>query len=284
MEQIVFVVWRESIEALLVVGILYSWLKQTGATGAMRYLWMGVGGGVLMALGLAAALLGMQQFLSGSGQDIFMLVLMLVATGLIVHMVLWMRRHGRHLHSHLTSQTRQALENRSFWSIAALVAIAIGREGSETVIFLYGTSFAQQTAQDWTVFTGAVLLALALAGASYALLQLGRRWLSWRYFFKITEIMLLLLASALLLSAVDRMMALGWLPTGIDPLWDSSGLLDDGSRLGGVVSALTGYRAYPALTDVLAWLGFWLAIAGLFYQQKHYQKHQQKQQQATTSA
>lgn len=271
MEQVVFVVWRESIEALLVVGILYSWLKQTEAVGAMRYLWLGVGGGVLMALGLAGILLGMQEFLSGVGQDVFMLLLMLTAAALIVHMVLWMREHGRHLHSHLKNQTQQALETRSFWSISILVAVAIGREGSETVIFLYGMSYAQQTAQDWASFGGAVMLALALAAGSYYLLQLGRRWMSWKYFFRATEIMLLLLASSLLLSGVDRMIGLGWLPAGIDPLWDTSALLDDSSRLGGVVSALTGYRAYPALTDVIAWIGFWLAIYGLF----HYQRQQQ---------
>lgn len=272
MEQIVFVVWRESIEALLVVGILYSWLKQTEAVGAMRYLWLGVGGGVLTALSLAGILLGMQQFLSGIGQDVFMLALMLTAAALIVHMVLWMREHGRHLHSHLKNQTRQALETKSFWSIAILVAVAIGREGSETVIFLYGMSYAQQSAQDWLTFGSAVLLALALAGGSYYLLQLGRRWMSWKYFFRATEIMLLLLASSLLLSGVDRMIGLGWLPAGIDPVWDTSMLLDDSSRLGGVISALTGYRAYPALTDVIAWIGFWLAIYGLF----NYQRRQQE--------
>ncbi|EMP56596.1 OFeT family iron transporter [Marinobacter santoriniensis NKSG1] len=264
MEQIIFVVWRESIEALLVVGILYSWLKQFGADGTLRYLWFGVTGGVVAALALAGALLGMQQFLSGNGQEIFMLVMMLTAMVLIVHMVLWMREHGRHLHSHFRDQTRKAINNQTFWSISILVAVAIAREGSETVIFLYGMSYAQQSMQDWVSFTGAVALALALAGLTYYLLQAGRYWLSWKHFFRVTEIMLLLLASALLLSAIDKMIGLGWIPAGVDPLWDTSALLSDSSRLGGVISALTGYRAYPALTDVVAWVGFWAVIVGLF--------------------
>lgn len=270
MEQIIFVVWRESIEALLVVGILYSWLKQLGADSVLKYLWFGVTGGVVTALALAGVFMGMQQFLSGNGQEIFMLVMMLTAMILIVHMVLWMRGHGRYLQSHFREQTQKAINNQSFWSISILVAVAIAREGSETVIFLYGMSYAQQSMQDWASYTGAVVLALALAGFTYYLLQASRYWLSWKHFFRVTEIMLLLLASALLVSAIDKMIGLGWLPAGIDPLWDTSAVLSDSSRLGGVISALTGYRAYPALTDVVAWVGFWAIILGLFrYQSCH---------------
>ncbi|WP_336368601.1 FTR1 family iron permease [Marinobacter sp. C2H3] len=264
MEQVIFVVWRESIEALLVVGILYSWLKQFGADGTLRYLWFGVAGGVGTALVLAAALLGLAQYLSGTGQDIFMLIMMLAATGLIVHMVMWMREHGRTLHKHFGDQTRKAIENQAFWSISLLVAIAIAREGSETVIFLYGMSYAQQTMQDWASFAGAVLFAMVLAGGTYYLLQASRRWMSWKHFFRFTEIMLLLLAGALLVSSVDKMISLGWLPALVDPVWDTSAILSDSSRFGGVVSALTGYRAYPSLMTLLVWLGYWAVVLGMF--------------------
>jgi high-affinity iron transporter len=272
MEQIIFVVWRESIEALLVVGILYSWLRQSGADGALRYLWFGVGGGVAVAILLAFALLSAQQLLTGTGQDIFMLVMMLTASALIVQMVLWMRGHGAGLQRHLKEKTREAVDHQAFWSISVLVAVAIAREGSETVVFLYGMSYAQQSMGDWASFSGAVALALALAGVTYYALQAGRYWLSWKHFFRVTEIMLLLLASALLLSAVDKMIGLGWLPAGIDPVWDTSSLLSESSRIGSIVSALTGYRAYPALTDLLVWGAFWLSIAGVFRYQRRKQE------------
>jgi len=272
MEQIIFVVWRERIEALLVVGILYSWLRQSGADGALRYLWFGVGGGIAAAVLLAVALLSAQQVLTGIGQDIFMLVMMLSATTLIVQMVLWMRRHGRRLQNHLAQKTQEAVDHQAFWSISILVAVAIAREGSETVVFLYGMSYAQKTMGDWLSFSAAVGIALILASVTYYLLQAGRYWLSWRRFFQITEVMLLLLASALLLSAVDKMIGLGWIPAGIDPLWDSSALLSESTRLGSMISALTGYRAYPALTDLLVWIAFWAIIAGVFRHQRNRQE------------
>jgi high-affinity iron transporter len=273
MEQIIFIVWRESIEALLVVGILYSWLQQSGASSALRYLWFGVAGGITVAIALALALLNTQQFLTGDRQDIFMLVMMLTAVALIIHMVLWMRSHGRTLQTHLKQKAQEAVDHQTFWSISILVAVAIAREGSETVVFLYGMSYAQESISDWANFSSAVTIALALAGLTYYLLQAGRYWLSWKHFFRITEIMLLLLASALLLSAADRMIGLGWIPAGIDPLWDTSALLSESSRLGSMVSALTGYRAFPALTDFLVWIAFWVSITGLFYHQRRQQEN-----------
>jgi len=63
-----------------------------------------------------------------------------------------------------------------------------------------------------------------------------------------------------LVDSVDKMIALDWLPTLIDPLWDTSYLLDDSSRFGGVISAFTGYRAQPALMMVLIYIAYWLMI------------------------
>ena len=52
MGQVLFIVWRESVEALLVVGILYAWLKNgdVAARRGLPYLWAGVGLGVLAAI------------------------------------------------------------------------------------------------------------------------------------------------------------------------------------------------------------------------------------------
>ena len=50
MGQIIFIMWRESVEALLVVGILYAWLSRTpDAAGGKRWLWGGVALGLLLA-------------------------------------------------------------------------------------------------------------------------------------------------------------------------------------------------------------------------------------------
>src|SRR4051794_36559436 len=93
-----FIVWRESAEAMLVVGILYAWLKRRpDARVGMRFLWGGVAAGAGLALALALVMLGIASELSADGLEYFQLAVMMVAAALIVQMVFWMRRHGRTL-------------------------------------------------------------------------------------------------------------------------------------------------------------------------------------------
>ena len=51
MGQVLFIVWRESVEAMLVIGILHAWLSQNPAAGGKRWLWGGVLAGLLPAAG-----------------------------------------------------------------------------------------------------------------------------------------------------------------------------------------------------------------------------------------
>jgi high-affinity iron transporter len=262
---IVFIVWRESIEALLVVGILQAWLTQQGGDACRRgraYLWSGVATGLLVAALLGAAIILLGDQLSDDAQQIFQTSLMLIAAVLIVQMVLWMRRHGRTLKRELETALQSAADKSNWWGVFLLAAIAVAREGSETVVFLAGSiSAARHGALGPTVL--AVGAGLALALATYALLQVGNKLLSWRTFFRLTEVMLLLLAGSLLVTGVDNLVGLGIVPRLSGRLWDTSALLADGGSFGGLLSALTGYRARPDLTEILIYALYWGLIAWL---------------------
>ncbi len=261
MDSVVFIVWRESVEAMLVIGILYTWLKNQPDTGyGMRFLWGGVLAGVALAVGLAFVMLKVQSELAGTALEYFQIAIMLIAAALITQMVLWMRRHGRTLKRDLEVGMQRAHEQANWWGMAALAAIAVGREGAETVIFLYGTGMAQHGGEQLQ-FIAAAAGGFVLAFFSFWLLSQGSRFFSWKVFFRFSEILLLLLASALLVDAVDRMIGLGWLPALIDPVWNSSFLLDDSSRLGGLIAAFTGYRAHPALMLLLIYAAYWLLVS-----------------------
>jgi high-affinity iron transporter len=273
MASTIFIVWRESIEAMLVIGILYAWLKNQHAASTskntnqgMRYLISGIGAGIILALLLATIMLKIQTQLASESLEYFQLVMVLLAAVLIVKMVFWMRRHGRHLKQHLETGMQRASDKRSYIAMAVLAAIAVGREGAETVIFLYGTglSFAHnQTANSgdgFIAFIGGASAGFILAYISFLALSKGTRYFSWQLFFKVSEALLLLLAAALIVDSVDKMIALDWLPALIDPVWDTRNILDDSSRFGGVIAAFTGYRAQPALMIVLVYIGYWLMI------------------------
>lgn len=139
MEQVLFIVWRESVEALLVVGILHAWMNQNPQGRAGKpYLWGGVALGLLLAVALAVLLFVASGWM-GAAQDAFQAGMVFVASALIVQMVLWMRAHGRTLKRELESGLAARAEQANWWGVTALAAIAIAREGSETVVFLYGS-------------------------------------------------------------------------------------------------------------------------------------------------
>jgi high-affinity iron transporter len=263
--QITFIVWRESVEALLVVGILHAWLSHNGAVAGLRYLWGGVAAGILAALALSVVLVRFAASLPPEGQEYFQAFLILFACVLIVQMVMWMRRHGRTFKRDLESGLAGAAKRESWWGVAAVAAIAIAREGSETVIFLHGMIAATGAAGLGEIITG-ISIALAAAALTYGLLQFGGRYISWPVFFRITEFTLLCLACALLVTGVGYLVSFGILPY-TDPVWDSSALLDDMSRFGAFIASITGYRAQPDIVTVVTWIAFWSMIAVLFHMQ-----------------
>ena len=253
-----FIVWRESTEAMLVVGILYAWLaKHPDVRRGMRYLWGGVAAGVGLALALAAVMLGVSQFLSERALEYFQLAMMLVASGLIVQMVFWMRKHGRTFKRELESDMQKNATSANWWGLLVVVALAVGRECSEAVVFLYGLGAQSEGVGR---FLTVLVLGLGSAFATFWLLQKGGKVLSWRVFFRVSEILLLLLAGALLVSAIDKLIALDVLPALVDPTWDTSALLDDSGRVGGLIASLTGYRARPALLPLIALAVYWATV------------------------
>lgn len=262
MEQVIFVMWRESVEALLVVGILYNWLSRTpGAESGRRWLWAGVIAGLVFAGLLGLGIYSAQELLL-DWQDQFQTAMVLVAAALIVQMVLWMRVHGRTLKRDLEHGLTLKLQQRNWWGVAVLAALAIAREGSEAVVFLYGT-LAAAPASELPMMGLAAVGGLLAALATFWLLQLGGKFMTWPRFFRITEALLLLLAASLVVTGAEKMQALEWLPALRDGLWDSSWLLPDMGRIGGLVAGITGYRAQPSLMTVLVYAGYWLLMLAL---------------------
>lgn len=263
MEQALLIVWRESVEALLVIGLLYAWLRrQPDGRRHLRLLWAGVAGGAALATLLAILMVVAGSWMSGPSGEWFQAAMSALASLLILQMVVWMARNGRQLRRDLESRAEQAVAQGRHAALALLAALAVAREGSEIAIFLYGSGGTTSTLE---VLSGALLGGL-LGAASFALLQAGSRLLDWRHFFAVSEVLLLLLGGAMLMNALDRasgqLMGMdlpeqlyAWLG---DPLWDSSAWLDDGSHLGGLIAGLTGYRAMPSAAAALLLGGFWL--------------------------
>jgi len=155
------------------------------------------------------------------------------------------------------------MQRSGAFGIAAVAALAVAREGAETVIFLYGMGLEDNAGAR--LASGAALGLLLAALTAWAVNR-GLRFLNYRQFFRISGFLLLLFAAALLATGVDRLIGMGWLPTLIDPVWDTSQLFDDASPSGAVLAAFTGYRARPSLILVTIYVVYWISI--MFAQRK----------------
>lgn len=252
------VVWRESLEAMLVIGVLLAWIAHQPQPARLRRgLWLGAAGGVLLALTLGAATFAVQSQFAGTTLEIFQLAMLLFAAGLIVQMVLWMQRHGRHMKRELEGQAARAAGAAG---IGAVAALAVAREGAETVVFLYGLGM-EAGAGTLTGLLGAAATGFVLAAATAWLVARGARFLSYRVLFRASAIALLLIANSLLTAGVDRLLSMDWLPPLLDPVWDTSALLADSGGLGRVLADFTGYRARPTGLLLLACAAFWSFVA-----------------------
>ena len=273
MEQVTLIVWRESIEALLIIGILYRWIKSNGDNQCLRFLYYGIALGIALALVLAAIIYQANILLPDYARDLLQVVMVFVASGLIVQMVFFMNSHSGQFAKNLQQQAGTAAFNTNIrWNMLIIAMLAIAREGSETVIFLYGVGAAQK-GTDLFGFIISSLIGLALAILTIWLLQKGRQFISMRQFFKITMIILLFLASGLVTSGVDMLssMIMGLdLPEQIysfvgSVVWNSTFLLDDSSRLGGMVAIMTGYRSNPSALTILIYILYWGVIYKLWH-------------------
>ena len=270
MNQSMFIVWRESVEALLVIGILQAWAsQQEQGNRLVRFLWTGVALGLMLSGLLAVLILFAGEAMNGSGSEWFQAALALVASLLIVQMVGWMHRHGRTLRDDLRRHADSHLARRGGMGLLLLAMLAVSREGSETVVFLYGAGATLHGPRLGLFAVGGVL-GLVLSALTIALLHSSRRFISWQRFFAISEVILLMLGAALLVSGVERiggqLLALD-VPEVIyssvgDALWDSSAWLSDSHGVGGFLAGFAGYRATPSAMTLLAWAGYWLVVCG----------------------
>lgn len=251
------VVWRESLEAMLVIGVLLSWIaRQPDPQPLKRGLWGGVAAGVALACALGYAAYAAQGEFAGEALERFQLAMVLFAAALILHMVLWMHEHGRGMKRELERQVEQAAASTgAVLGIAAVAALAVAREGAETVIFLYGLGMDDADSAT-RLFAGAAA-GFAIAAATAWAVARGAKFLNLRALFRASEFLLLLIATSLLVAGTDKLIGMDWLPALVDPLWDASGILSDAGGAGRFLADFFGYRARPAATVVIAVAAFW---------------------------
>jgi high-affinity iron transporter len=254
------IVFREVLEAALIVGIVMA--ASRGA--AQRGLWVGGGiaGGVLGALGVAGAAGSIAAMAQGIGQELFNAAILFAAVIMLGWHNVWMARHGRDLANNATQLGREVRSGvQPLWALAFAVGLAVLREGSETVLFLYGIALAGEGGMSSLVIGGGIGLVLGVAagvGIYWGLVRIPMRQL-----FTVTSWLVLLLAAGLASQGAAFLMQADLLPPLGSNVWDTSFLLSDHSIPGKILRTLIGYTAQPAGIQIVFYLATLAVIGGL---------------------
>ncbi len=245
------IVFREVIEAGLIVGIVLAVTRDVA--GSRLWTLGGVAGGV-MASCLVAAFTGvLAAAFAGSGQELFNAAILAIAVVMLVWHNVWMARHGRAMAAELKA-TGEAVSTggKPLVALAVVVGIAVLREGSEVVLFLYGIAVSDGGSPA-ALLVGA-LGGFALGAAVSLLTFLGLLRIPGRHLFAVTSTLITLLAAGLAAQCVSFIEQAGVITTLSDTAWDTSALLSDKSILGRVLHTLVGYADRPSYLQLAAYI------------------------------
>ena len=254
------IVFREVLEAALVISIVLAATRGVNR----RALWVGGGvlGGLLGATGVAWFAEAIAAAASGIGQELFNAAILFVAVFMLGWHNVWMSRHGRELALDLKSVGAAVRGGtRPMRVLAAVVAMAVLREGSELVLFLYGVA-ASASGEAGGMLAGA-LLGIAVGISLGAALYLGLLRIPASRLFAVTGWMILLLAAGMASQGAAFLVQADILPTLGERVWDTSALIADDGVLGRVLHTLVGYSARPDGIQVLFYLFTLGGIAAL---------------------
>jgi high-affinity iron transporter len=254
------IVFREVLEAALIVGIVLA-----ASQGVKRHgLWVaaGIAAGVAGSIVVAGFADGIANALSGVGQELFNAAVLFTAVAMLGWHNIWMGRHGRELAVAAGDVGKLVLSGaRPLYALAVVVGLAVLREGSELVLFLYSIAAANRTtAAD---FAGGTALGLAGGMAAGAALYLGLLRIPLRQLFSVTSWMILLLAAGMAAQGAAFLEQGDVLPALGNNVWDTSFLLADDSILGRVLHALVGYVASPDGIQILFYVATLVVIGML---------------------
>ena len=257
---------REGIEAALIVSIVLAYLKQLGASDRARLVWWGTGVAVALSAAVGTGIFIAGAEFEGTAEEVFEGLVTLAAVGVLTWMIFWMRRQGSRIRSELQEKVDTAIVSGGL-ALAGLAFFAVLREGVETALFLFaaakGTAVEGTAVAPATQVTGA-LLGLALAVVLGVLLYRGGIRMNLRSFFRVTGLILIVVAAGLFAYSLHELQEAGWLPVLEAHAFDLSASLPDDAGAGAILRGLVGYNADPTWLEVVGWAAYLVVVGGLF--------------------
>lgn len=250
------IVFREMLEVVLVLGVVFATLSQDSTRQLRKYVWWGVLGGAAVAGGVGYALHRIEGALDGAAHQVVEGMLMLVTAGFLTWMIFWVhgQSHARKLRETVTRHVARGFGIGLF--IIALTAVV--REGVETSLYIE-TLYASTRAYAPLIVGSILGIALACGVGYLVFTALGS--LNLKRIFSISNVLMALFAAGLLLHGIHELQDAGVLPYAyIDPVVNLTTILNEESAAGEFVHVLFGYSSTPTLLGLYAYCGYLISL------------------------
>jgi high-affinity iron transporter len=252
------IVFRESLEAALFVGIVAAATRGLGGRGV--WLAGGVAIGVLGALVLAALAPHVSGWFDGLGQDMINIAVLTVALSMLLWHCIWVATHSKEMAIEASRLGRAVhAGERKPWALLTAVALAVLREGAETVLFVSGAITGGNA--GFSQVATAVVIGVGLGAGAGAIIYAGLSRVPTKHIFTVTNVLIAVLAGSIASQLVKSLAQAGLLERWSAPVWDSSALLSPDSPLGTLLHALVGYDATPSAAQLMSYV----AVLALIY-------------------
>ena len=255
---------REGLEASLVVVILIAYLVKSDRRTLLPRVWTGIALAIAVSLAFGALLTWGPRRLTFEAQEAIGGSLSIIAVGFVTWMVFWMAGHARGLSGELRGKV-DAAAGASAISLVLMAALAVGREGLETALFLWAATAAvsDNDGSTTTPLLGALLGILTAVGMGYAFYQ-GVLKINLSRFFTWTGAILIVVAAGVLAYGFHDLQEARILPGLDNRAFDISGTLDPNSWVGTLLKGTFNFQPNPTWLQVLAWLAYLVPTLTIF--------------------
>ena len=290
------IMFREVLEASLIIGILYTYLKKSNNEDSIKMLWGGVGAAILISIIVSVIFQNFAGGFEGSSSKIFEGIVMILASAVLTTMIIWMAQN-KNISEELENKAKESLSSGFKYGIFTLAFVAVFREGVEIILFLYAIGVKDGI----SIFPSIIGTALGLA-AGYAIFAQGVK-IPLKKFFNVTSVFLIFVSAGMLTYGIHELESGGVIPyIGGDIKIEESSIIatrmngetktfnaldskkakkwasriwdinpdrnDDGSypafhdkgSIGGLLKGFFGYNGDPSLIEFITWI---LSIIGL---------------------
>ena len=274
--QALLITFREVLEALLIVGIITTYLKRMDNVQYTKYVWLGAGLAVLASVGVAMLFQVVLTGFASMGSEMYLKIsIMIISTLLLTQMVFWMAKHSRDLKGNMQGKMDSFISTGNIVGMVIHSFLVVLREGVETVFFFAAITGGNIGAamQGWGAITGVVIAAIV----AYLFFK-GTMKVRLSTFFKVTGVFIILIAAGLLVQAISMMQDLEIIGSVIPHLYDITWFLPEhpidydhylrdhgvapllSGDIGIFLKALFGYSSMPSLEEVVAYIGYFVGI------------------------